>query len=224
VFFLYNVQIHFLVHFSCGLLFAGIDNDVKRILKEAETTRFIKPACNKEGLYDILEQIQERLSVCKKSLNDFLDAKRRIFPRFYFTSEADLLDILSNGSTPRRIAHHVGKVFLATKTLTMHDPEDLKQKNPSEDVLVVDPKRPFVTDVVTSVGSERFMLTTPFQLLNKVEEYMQVVQNNMTSTLETLLNGSVARYALCTMDAVRTVGRVEWLMERYDTKGKSFFF
>ena len=38
--------------------------------------------------------------VCKKSLNDFLDAKRRIFPRFYFTSEADLLDILSNGSNP----------------------------------------------------------------------------------------------------------------------------
>ena len=92
--------------------------DVKKILKEAEND-FIKPACNKEGLYDLLEEIQERLSRCKKSLNDFLDAKRRIFPRFYFTSEADLLDILSNGSTPRRIAHHVGKVFLATKALTV---------------------------------------------------------------------------------------------------------
>jgi len=151
---------------------------VKKILKEAEND-FIKPACNKEGLYDLLEEIQERLSRCKKSLNDFLDAKRRIFPRFYFTSEADLLDILSNGSTPRRIAHHVGKVFLATKALTMHDPDEMRKKNPSSDVTVLDEKRPFITDVITSVGSERFMLDTAFQLLNKVEDYMQVVQDNM---------------------------------------------
>lgn len=111
--------------------FKHIDQEVKKVLKDAEVTLFILKACNKEGLYDLLEGIQDRLSVCKKSLNDFLDAKRRIFPRFYFTSEADLLDILSNGSTPRRIAHHVGKVFLATKELTMHSPEEMRHNNPS---------------------------------------------------------------------------------------------
>ena len=61
--------------------FKHIDNDVKKLLKEAELTRFILKACNKEGLYDLLEGVQDRLSRCKKSLNDFLDAKRRIFPR-----------------------------------------------------------------------------------------------------------------------------------------------
>ena len=61
--------------------FKHIDNDVKKLLKEAELTRFILHACNKEGLYDLLEGVQDRLSRCKKSLNDFLDAKRRIFPR-----------------------------------------------------------------------------------------------------------------------------------------------
>ena len=50
----------------------------------------------------LLRNIYYFILVCKKSLNDFLDAKRRIFPRFYFTSEADLLDILSNGSNPPR--------------------------------------------------------------------------------------------------------------------------
>ena len=61
----------------------------------------------------------------------------------------------------------------------MHDPDEMRKKNPSSDVTVLDEKRPFITDVITSVGSERFMLDTAFQLLNKVEDYMQVVQNNM---------------------------------------------
>ena len=39
--------------------------------------------------------------------------------------------------------------------LTMHDPAELRKNNPSSDVTVDDPKRPFVTDVVTSVGKER---------------------------------------------------------------------
>ena len=42
--------------------FKTIDGDVKIILKTAETTKFILPACNVDGLYDELEQIQERLS------------------------------------------------------------------------------------------------------------------------------------------------------------------
>ena len=199
--------------------FKGIDKEVKGLLKEAETTRWILKACNKDGLYDLLEGVQDRLSRCKKSLNDFLDAKRRIFPRFYFTSEADLLDILSNGSTPRKIAHHVGKVFLATKSLTMHSPEEMRKNNPSNDVTVNDAKRPFVTDVVTSVGMERFVFDVPFQLENKVEVYMQVVQDAMTSSLTSLLKNSAARYAKLKVNALRTDGRIDWLMERYDIKG-----
>ena len=40
-----------------------------------------------------------------------MESKRRAFPRFYFVSAADLLDILSNGSTPHRIMQHMSKCF-----------------------------------------------------------------------------------------------------------------
>lgn len=82
-----------------------------------------------------------------------------------------------------------------------------------------DPKRPFVTDVVTSVGKERFMFATPFQLEDKVESYMQVTQDAMVQTLTDLMKQSAARYAELKMDAERTVGRIDWLMKRYDIKG-----
>ncbi len=35
--------------------------------------------------------------------------------------QADLLDILSNGSSPRKILQHITKVFLATDTLVLED-------------------------------------------------------------------------------------------------------
>lgn len=44
-----------------------------------------------------------RLSLCEKALAEYLDMKRLAFPRFYFISSADLLDILSNGTNPQLV-------------------------------------------------------------------------------------------------------------------------
>lgn len=63
--------------------------------------------------------MQKQLAVWEKALNDFLDGKRRTFPRFYFVSTLDLLDILSNGNTPAKIMRHTSKVFLATDKLDL---------------------------------------------------------------------------------------------------------
>jgi dynein heavy chain len=58
-----------------------------------------------------LEEVQKQLTLCEKALNDFMDSKRRAFPRFYFVSPADLLDILSNGNNPNKIMVHMPKIF-----------------------------------------------------------------------------------------------------------------
>ena len=62
------------------------------------------------------------LDLCKKSLADFLDGRRRQFPRYYFTSEAYLLDILSNGSVPEKVMVHTSKIYLST-TVTRSEEE-----------------------------------------------------------------------------------------------------
>ena len=62
-----------------------------------EATPNVVKATNKPGLYDTLEELQNRLALCEKALAEYLDTKRLAFPRFYFVSSADLLDILSNG-------------------------------------------------------------------------------------------------------------------------------
>jgi dynein heavy chain len=108
--------------------FQVVDEQVRTLLRQMWATRNVMKACNQPGLFVQLEKLQKDEELCKKSLTDFLDGKRRLFPRFYFVSEADLLDILSNGSTPQKIMRHVEKVFLATKTLQLKAQQDTTKR------------------------------------------------------------------------------------------------
>ena len=45
-----------------------------------------------------------RLALCEKALAEYLETKRLAFPRFYFVSAADLLDILSKGNQPIEVS------------------------------------------------------------------------------------------------------------------------
>lgn len=62
----------------------------------AKTPNVVK-GTSQEGLMDKLENLQQELLLCEKALSEYLETKRLAFPRFYFVSSADLLDILSNG-------------------------------------------------------------------------------------------------------------------------------
>lgn len=63
-------------------------------------------ATNQEGLGKQLEDLQSQLILCEKALAEYLETKRLAFPRFYFVSSADLLDILSNGNQPELVAKY----------------------------------------------------------------------------------------------------------------------
>ena len=76
--------------------FQDIDEQVKMILQKAFKAKNVKVVCMQPGLLDKLLSLEKSQDKCKKSLAEFIDGKRRQFPRFYFMSEADLLDLLSN--------------------------------------------------------------------------------------------------------------------------------
>ncbi|KAK2885147.1 hypothetical protein Q8A73_021621 [Channa argus] len=91
--------------------FEGIDADFKALAGAMHHTPNVVEATNKQGLFRKLEDIQSRLSLCEKALAEYLDTKRLSFPRFYFISSADLLDILSNGTNPHEVQKHLSKLF-----------------------------------------------------------------------------------------------------------------
>lgn len=74
-------------------------------MAEGASIKLALPFCTSDGLLRRLEEIEENLKVCEKALMEFLDSKRRAFPRFYFVSVNDLLDILSNGNSPEKVRY-----------------------------------------------------------------------------------------------------------------------
>ena len=174
--------------------FAGIDTNVKAELKRLWEMKNVDRGCNQEGLLKRMEDILRELDICKKSLSDFLDGRRRQFPRYYFTSEADLLDILSNGSQPEKVLKHTAKVYLSCKTLLL-DPNEKTKEN-----------RPYAITFVSGVGVENVEFEPRIPLDGKVEIYQQTILDGMKISLFKNLKRSITRYA--------SMSRSDWLMHK----------
>ena len=175
--------------------FQEVDTTVKAILQKSWKIRNVKTICQQPGLLEKLNGLESEQDRCKKSLSDFLDGKRRQFPRFYFTSEADLLDILSNSSQPSKVLDQVDKILLSTKQLTT-------EMRPGED-------RPHALNFVAGVGKETVPFDPPVKLIGKAEQYLRALLDAQIFTLSKCLSVSMARYP--------QMLRVEWVTQK-DTK------
>ncbi|XP_062848433.1 dynein axonemal heavy chain 11 [Trichomycterus rosablanca] len=91
--------------------FCSIDADFKDLMFKSAETKNVIAATNKPGLLEILEDLQIRLAVCEKALTKYLETKRTAFPRFYFISSTDLLDLLSKSNQPKEVTPHLVKLF-----------------------------------------------------------------------------------------------------------------
>lgn len=155
--------------------FIGIDRNMKEIMASGSEIKNILNFCTIAGMLKRLEAIQSDLKVCEKALNEFLESKRKAFPRFYFVSVNDLLDILSNGNSPEKINRHMSKIFQAIDNLVLQ---------------AVDGARPKASRMITCVGSEEVDITNPLQLNGKVEVYLQDIIDCMQSTLRAIATAS----------------------------------
>ncbi|XP_014280457.2 dynein beta chain, ciliary [Halyomorpha halys] len=106
--------------------FYRIDSKFKDLLEELKQVPNVLEATSKPDLLKELEVLQKELTLCEKALAQYLETKRLKFPRFYFVSSADLLDILSNGNRPNLVARHLVKLFdsLASLKFTPEDSND----------------------------------------------------------------------------------------------------
>lgn len=104
--------------------------------------------------------------------------------------EADLLDILSNGSSPHKVMRHIDKVLLATARLQLENVPD---------------SRPRATIFVSGIGEEQVDFEPAVPLEGKVEVYLQTILTAQVETLQKNLERSRKRYPLRP--------RTEWFLD-----------
>lgn len=64
-------------------------------MDKAVETKKIIPCCQYDILKQFLPDLYKNLEICQKSLEQYLEGKRKKFPRLYFVSDPTLLKILS---------------------------------------------------------------------------------------------------------------------------------
>ena len=62
-------------------------------------------------LFDKLQSMTGKLELIERALEIYLETKRQLFPRFYFISNDDMLEILGNAKKPDVVQPHMRKLF-----------------------------------------------------------------------------------------------------------------
>ena len=97
--------------------FEKVDSEWKGLMGDASDDPSVVNATNTEGRDKILEEFISEIDLCEKALNEYLEQKKKIFPRFYFVSNQALLDILSNGNNPEKVNEFISDCFDGMKSM-----------------------------------------------------------------------------------------------------------
>jgi dynein heavy chain len=170
-----------------GRKFKAVDvtwrKSMERMIKNPE----VLIVCGDEELLVSLNEANSLLDQVQKGLNDYLETKRQAFPRFYFLSNDELLEILSETKDPLRVQPFLRKIFEGINGLEFQ--KDME-----------------VTAMISEEGEKvKFVKTfNPKAAQGNVERWLIDVENGMRDSLKDVLRKAFNAYAV--------TKRVDWVL------------
>ncbi|CAE7390598.1 Dnah1 [Symbiodinium sp. CCMP2592] len=127
-----------------GKKFKVVDGKWRQTMSRVHSNGHALTQCTQEGLLTQWQTVNRDLDIVQKGLDDYLATKCAAFARFYFLSNDELLEILSQTKDPLRVQPFLSKVFEAMKKLTFTDQLVATQMHSKEGEII-----DFVNPVVT---------------------------------------------------------------------------
>ncbi|EQC33295.1 hypothetical protein SDRG_09276 [Saprolegnia diclina VS20] len=163
--------------------FESIDSNFKDLMKNAILEPNVVNACSVENRLESLKEMTAMLEKCQKSLNEYLDKKKKIYPRFYFVSNVALLDILSNGNNPKKIMPFLGDCYDSLNNLIFED----GSQNTAHTMIAKDKEHVKLPKIFVMAGAVE-------SWLNELTEAMRYcIKKEMHDSIETAANWDVEK-------------------------------
>jgi dynein heavy chain len=134
-----------------------------------------------EDLGQTLKAASIKLERVQRGLNDYLESKRALFPRFYFLSNEELLEILSETKEPLRVQPHLKKCFEGIARLKFDDEKKIHGMYSVENELVQFVR---VIDPIASKGQvEDWLVQVEDVMLRSVRDRIEKAHQDYTKTV-----------------------------------------
>lgn len=101
-----------------GEKFLRVDQSLREIMAQVVENPHALTLSRDVMMLETLEGCNALLDSCMKGLNAYLEKKRLAFPRFFFLSNEEILEILSETREPERVQPHLRKCFEGIDKLT----------------------------------------------------------------------------------------------------------
>lgn len=159
-------------------MFEASDRAIKTLFKKAmmapNTMRIIKIP----NIIDTLSKTSETLDVIEKHLEDYLEVKRGLFPRFYFISNDELLEILAKSQNVEIVQKHLPKLFENINKLDLRNEGRLH----------------VVTGMISGEGEVVPFSKSSLQARGNVENWLESVQRSMIEVIMRLMKDGLNEY------------------------------
>ena len=153
----------------------------------------------------------------QKGLNDYLEVKRLFFPRFFFLSNDELLEILSETKDPTRVQPHLGKCFEGIGKLQFEGGERLSRHCHHALISITHHPTPPSSDantITAMISPEGEVVSFGGQVVqpsSMVEQWLVDVEKNMYRSMARVIDEGLEKYksmdrpTWCLQEAGQTV-------------------
>ncbi|XP_058497468.1 dynein axonemal heavy chain 1 [Solea solea] len=146
----------------------------RTVMKTAFNNPKVIVLCPDVRLRDKLKKCNTLLEQVQKGLTEYLETKRRSFSRFYFLSDDELLEILSQTKDPTAVQPHLRKCF-----------ENIAQLKFQSELQITH---------MLSGEEEEVKLFLPVRTSGNVEDWLRDVEKSMKATLRDNIERSLKVY------------------------------